>query len=135
MEQPKWDTPIEDLREFLQFAVPLRAATLAQDLRGYSPDETRRLLIGQVRSGGTALGSYGDALQFSDGRPRTGKRRDRVIRTTDDLVGGIAAAALLAQLDGLGGVWVFGDYYGTGSPECHPLAPVLDLPLSGPEAA
>ena len=31
MEQPKWDTPIEDLREFLQFAVPLRAATLAHD--------------------------------------------------------------------------------------------------------
>jgi hypothetical protein len=53
----------------------------------------------------------------------------RVIRTTDDLVTGIAAAALLAQMDGTGGVRVLGDWHGTPGSE-----PPSDKPLPGDAA-
>lgn len=110
MRQPEPPEAVEQLREFLRFAVPLRAATLIAD---HSPRELAALLPGMAMRAGAALGSYGDALQFSDGKPRTGRARDRVIRTADDLVTGIAAAALLAGPDG---ITILGDHYGPARP-------------------
>lgn len=98
--------PLDDLREFLRFAVPLRAATLIAD---HDPHVLAGLLPGMARRAGAALGNYGDALQYSDGRRRTGRARALVTRTADDLATGIAALALMA---GPEGVTVLGDHYG-----------------------
>lgn len=113
MRQPEPPDAIEQLREFLRFAVPMRAITLAHDHRHLRPAEMERLLIGWARAAGQVLGTNGDGLVFSGREPRTGRAQARVIRTADDLVTGVAAAALLAQLDGRGGVRVFGDWHGT----------------------
>ncbi|WP_310851541.1 hypothetical protein, partial [Streptomyces violaceus] len=123
MQQPKWEAPVEDLQEHLRFAVPLRAAALAHQIstQGYTRDEATRWLTGEARRAGSALGQ-GDILLFCDGSERTGRARAAAIRTTDDLVTGIAAAALLAQLDGSGGVTAFGDYHG--------VAPQTELPAA-----
>lgn len=127
MRQPKWDTPVDDLREHLRFAVPLRAATLAHQIstQGYTRDQATTWLTGETRRASSVLGQ-GDILLFCDGRERTGQARASAIRTTDDLVTGIAAAALLAQLDGSGGVTVLGDHYSPG-PQPEPAgSPTTD---------
>lgn len=118
MRQPEPLDVIEELRTFLSFAVPLRSADLAYKIKswGYSRAQTIAWLTSEAERAGVSLGGRGDALQFSDRTPRTGRARDTVVRTADDLVSGIAAAGLLAQLQGRGGVSVFGDYYGAPSP-------------------
>lgn len=131
MRQPSPPDAVEQLRDFLQFAVPLRAATLAHQYRDHPRREAERLLLGMARAAGTALGTYGDAMQFADRKPRTGRHRDRVIRSVDDLVTGVAAAALLAGPDGIA---VLGDHY--GPKVVAQVAPVVDVPLpEGGEAA
>ncbi|MGA5442268.1 hypothetical protein ACPCKW_22500 [Streptomyces griseoincarnatus] len=114
MRQPEPPDVIEQLRDFLSFAVPLRSAELAYKIRtwGHSRTQAVAWLTGQAERAGVSLGGRGDALQFSGRRPRTGRARDVVVRTADDLATGIAAAALLAQFDGRRGVSAFGDYYG-----------------------
>lgn len=78
-------------------------------------------LTSEACRGGTALGHRGDTLQYWDGRPRTGRVRDDVTRTADDIAMGIAAAVLLAQLTGAGTVEAFGLRWDVpGHP--HPVA-------------
>ncbi|KUN58872.1 hypothetical protein AQJ46_42120 [Streptomyces canus] len=117
MRQPEPPDVIEELRTLLSFAVPLRSADLAYKLKswGYSRAQAIAWLTSEAKRAGVSLGGRGDALQFSDRTPRTGRARDTVVRTADDFVSGIAAAGLLAQLEGRGGVTVFGDYYGAPS--------------------
>jgi hypothetical protein len=129
LRQPKWDTPIEDLREALRFAVPLRAASLAHQLhtQGYTRDKAATWLTSEAKRAGSVLGGKGDTLIFSTGGERTGRARADASRTTDDLVSGIAAAVLLAQLDGSGGVTVFGDHYGATPRQDPASSPAPDL--------
>lgn len=122
MLQPEPDNPIEQLREFLQFAVPLMIREL--EYRAARGEVSEAWLIGTARRGGASLGARGDVLLFSDRKPRKGWQRDAVTRTTQDLIEGIAAAALLAGPDG---VTVLGDHYG-------PARPGRDAD-SGPRAA
>ncbi|KIZ16891.1 hypothetical protein [Streptomyces natalensis] len=122
MRQPEPDNPIEQLREFLQLAVPLMIRDL--EYRAARGEVSEAWLIGTSRRGGASLGARGDALLFSDRTPRKGRQRDVVTRTTQDLVEGIAAAALLAGPDGID---VFGDHYGP-PPGPPPAAPSVPAP-------
>ncbi|MFF9787120.1 hypothetical protein [Streptomyces nigrescens] len=106
MRQPEPDNPIEHLREFLQFAVPLMIRDL--EYRAACGEVSEAWLIGTARRGGASLGFRGDTLMFSDRKPRKGRQRDAATRTTQDLIEGIAAAALLAGEDG---IEIFGDRY------------------------
>ncbi|MDH6522082.1 hypothetical protein [Streptomyces sp. SAI-090] len=117
MRQPEPLDVIEELRTFLSFAVPLRSADLAAKIKswGFSRTQAVAWLTSEAERAGVSLGGRGDVLQLSDRIPRTGRARDTVVRTADDFVSGIAAAGLLAQLEGRGGVTVFGDYYGASS--------------------
>ncbi|MBC7271981.1 hypothetical protein ACF09G_36140 [Streptomyces albogriseolus] len=136
MRQPKPPDAIEELRDFLSFAVPLRSADLAYKIRSWRYSRTQAItwLTSEAEKAGISLGGHGDSLQFSDPSTRTGRARDAAIRTADDLVGGIAAAALLAQLEGHAGVTAFGDYYGIAGAagaearETHPGTPTEDPP-------
>lgn len=122
MRQPEPPDAVEELRDFLSLAVPLRAADLAYKIKSwrYSRAQAVMWLTSEARRAGVALGSGGDALQFSPGHPLTGRARTRAVRTADDLATGVAAASLLAQLDGRCGVRVFGDYYGVRrDPDCE----------------
>jgi hypothetical protein len=91
MRQPRVDA-IDNLREFLRFAVPMRSISLVAD---HTPEQLEPLLIGMAKRGGAATGSYGDGLLFSGGN------RKIVTRAADDLVTGIAAMALMAGPDGI----------------------------------
>ncbi|WP_405533776.1 hypothetical protein OG592_42865 (plasmid) [Streptomyces avidinii] len=117
MRQPEPLDGIEELRLFLDFAVPLCGAETAYELRrwGHSPEQAKNWLRGEAERAGASLGEKGDALQFSDGRPRSGRARNRVVRTASELARGVAAAALLAQLEGKSGVEAFGGFYGVAA--------------------
>ncbi|MFF7644025.1 hypothetical protein [Streptomyces canus] len=117
MRQPEPPDVIEELRTFLSFAVPLRSADLVYKIKswGYSRAQAIAWLTSEADRAGVSLGGRGDALQLSDRAPRTGRPLDTVVRTADDFVSRVAAAGLLAQLEGRGGVTVFGDYYGAPS--------------------
>ncbi|MEU3990170.1 hypothetical protein AB0F24_17635 [Streptomyces platensis] len=144
MGQPEPDNPIEQLREFLQFAVPLMIRDL--EYRAARGEVSEAWLIGTARRGGASLGPSGNALLFSDRKPRKGRQRDVVTRTTQDLIEGIAAAALVAGEDG---IEIFGDRYapmprpvqaparpdrGSEPGQSAPLSDVLREPL-GPDTA
>jgi hypothetical protein len=53
-------------------------------------------------------GEPGDGTQFSDGRPRSERAQNRVVRTASELPRGVAATTLLAQLGGKRGVEAYG---------------------------
>ncbi|WP_331731268.1 hypothetical protein [Streptomyces sp. NBC_00073] len=114
MRQPEPLDAIDELRLFLDFAVPLYGADIAYRLRqwGHSREQAKNWLRGEAERAGGSLGENGDALQFSDGRPRSGRAQNRVVRTASELARGVAAAALLAQLEGKSGVTAFGGFYG-----------------------
>ncbi|MFC7983638.1 hypothetical protein [Streptomyces sp. NPDC057336] len=114
MRQPEPLSAIAELRLFLDLAVPLCGADIAYKLRqwGHSREEAENWLRGEAERAGGSLGENGDVLQFSDGRPRSGRAQDRVVRTASELARGVAAAALLAQLEGKRGVEAFGGFYG-----------------------
>lgn len=114
MRQPEPRNTIDELRDFLAFAVPLRSAEMAYNLRqwGHSRDQAVNWLRGEAQRAGVSVGVSGDVLQFADGQPRTGRAQLRVARTAGDLANGVAAASLLAQLEGEHGVIALGDYYG-----------------------
>ncbi|MFG2987584.1 hypothetical protein ACGFYQ_41495 [Streptomyces sp. NPDC048258] len=118
MRQPEPPGAIEELRAFLSFVVPLRAAELAHKIKGwdYSRAEAVNWLTDEARRAGVSVGAGGDVLQFSGGRPRVGRAQGRVVLTAGDLAIGVAAAALLAQLEGEAGVTVLGDFYGVAAP-------------------
>ncbi|WP_424891843.1 hypothetical protein [Streptomyces sp. XH2] len=114
MQQPKPMTAIEDLREFLRFAVPLRAAAL---LAEYPPHELESVLPALAQRW---YGNAGDTLQYRSDVPEV---RRTAIQTASDLTTGVAAAALLAGPDG---ITVFGDHYGpsgSGKPQPSPKMP------------
>ncbi|MEV7470157.1 hypothetical protein AB0O20_27190 [Streptomyces kronopolitis] len=114
MRQPEPLNAIDELRLFLDFAVPLCGADIAYKLRqwGHSREQAMNWLRGEAERAGGSLGENGDVIQFSDGRPRSGRAQGRVVRTASDLARGVAAAALLAQLEGKNGVEAFGGFYG-----------------------
>ncbi|MFJ9968737.1 hypothetical protein [Streptomyces avermitilis] len=114
MRQPEPLNAIDELRLFLDFAVPLCGADVAYKLRqwGYSREQAKNWLRGEAERAGGSLGENGDVIQFSDGRPRSGRAQNRVVRTASELARGVAAAALLAQLEGKRGVEAFGGFYG-----------------------
>jgi hypothetical protein len=114
MRRPEPLNAIDELRLFLDFAVPLCGADIAHKLRqwGHSRERAKNWLRGEAERAGASLGENGDVLQFSDGRPRSGRAQSRVIRTASELARGVAAAALLAQLEGKSGVQAFGGFYG-----------------------
>ncbi|WP_424892166.1 hypothetical protein [Streptomyces sp. XH2] len=114
MSKPEPRNTIDELRDFLAFAVPLRSAEMAHNLRrwGHSRDQAATWLQGEAQRAGVSVGTSGDVLQFADGRPRNGRAQWRVARTAGDLASGVAAACLLAQLEGERGVIALGDYYG-----------------------
>lgn len=114
MRQPEPLNAIDELRLFLDFAVPLCGADIAYKLRqwGHSPEQAQAWLRGEAERAGGSLGENGDVLQFSDGRPRSGRAQNRVVRTASELARGVAAATLLAQLEGKSGVEAFGGFYG-----------------------
>ncbi|MFD3940034.1 hypothetical protein ACFWSF_35130 [Streptomyces sp. NPDC058611] len=118
MRQPEPSGAIEELRDFLSFSVPLRAAELAHKITTwrYSRAEAVTWLTSECRRAGISVGGDGDVLQFSDGRPRVGRAQIRVAHAAGDLANGVAAASLLAQLQGQAGVRVFGDFYGVARP-------------------
>ncbi|MEU1152528.1 hypothetical protein ABZ369_05835 [Streptomyces sp. NPDC005918] len=117
MRQPEPLDAIDELRLFLDFAVPLCGADIAYKLRqwGHSREQAKNWLRGEAERAGGTLGENGDVIQFSDGRPRSGRARNRVVRTASELARGVAAAALLAQLEGKSGVEVFGNFYGVAA--------------------
>ncbi|WP_416960048.1 hypothetical protein [Streptomyces sp. Agncl-13] len=117
MRQPEPLDAIEELRLFLDFAVPLCGADIAYKLRqwGHSREQAKNWLRGEAERAGGSLGENGDVLQFSDGRPRSGRAQNRVVRTASELARGVAAAALLAQLEGKSGVEAFGGFYGVAA--------------------
>ncbi|RSS85587.1 hypothetical protein EF919_37890 [Streptomyces sp. WAC02707] len=102
------------MRLYLDFAVPLCGAEIAHNLKqwGHSREEAENWLRGEAERAGASLGENGDILQFSDGRSRSGRAQNRVIRTASEVARGVAAAALLAQLEGKRGVEAFGGFYG-----------------------
>ncbi|MFD0437386.1 hypothetical protein [Streptomyces chartreusis] len=114
MRQPEPLNVIDELRLFLDFAVPLCGADIAYKLRqwGHSREQAKNWLRGEAERAGGTLGANGDVIQFSDGRPRSGRAQQRVVRTASELARGVAAAALLAQLEGKRGVVAFGGFYG-----------------------
>jgi len=96
MRQPKWDDPIESMREFLKFAVPLAAAADPLAKRAELPadelglwEPRMRALIGR---GGEALVGYGDQLTHTARYPA---QRKLARTAAGELAYGIAAAALL----------------------------------------
>ncbi|MCL3999211.1 hypothetical protein [Streptomyces lavenduligriseus] len=105
---------VDELRIFLDFAVPLCAADIAHKLKewGHSREQAKNWLRGEAERAGGSLGENGDVVQFSDGRPRSGRAQRRVVRTASELARGVAAAALLAQLEGKRGVEAFGAFHG-----------------------
>ncbi|MET9733396.1 hypothetical protein ABZZ79_22905 [Streptomyces sp. NPDC006458] len=117
MRQPEPLNAVDELRLFLDFAVPLCGAEIAYKLRqwGHSREQAKNWLRGEAERAGGSLGENGDVLQFSDGRPRSGRARNRVVRTASELARGVAAAALLAQLEGMRGVEAFGGFYGVAA--------------------
>ncbi|WP_199806969.1 MULTISPECIES: hypothetical protein [unclassified Streptomyces] len=114
MRQPEPLNPVDELRLFLDFAVPLRGAEIAHNLKrwGHSREQAESWLRSEAERAGGSLGENGDVLQFSDGRPRSGRAQGRVVRTASELARGVAAAALLAQMEGRRGVEAFGGFYG-----------------------
>ncbi|WP_435060494.1 hypothetical protein [Streptomyces sp. bgisy060] len=114
MRQPEPLNPVAELRLYLDFAVPLCGAEIAHNLKqwGHSREQAENWLRSEAERAGASLGENGDILQFSDGRPRSGRAQSRVIRTASELARGVAAAALLAQLEGKRGVEAFGGFYG-----------------------
>lgn len=131
MRQPKLPEDLDALGDFLDFAVPLRAAGLSADLAGLSPEHATARLQGLCRAAGVSLGSKGDSIQFSDGKPRTGRQQATATRTLDDLATGVAAAAFLAGPDG---VTVFGRHFGPRHDVEHlPTSPDAPLQQCGPE--
>ncbi|MFE0775396.1 hypothetical protein [Streptomyces sp. NPDC058861] len=114
MRQPEPLNPVDELRLYLDFAVPLCGAEIAHNLKqwGHSREQAENWLRGEAERAGASLGENGDILQFSDGRPRSGRAQNRVVRTASELARGVAAAALLAQLEGKRGVEAFGGFYG-----------------------
>ncbi|GGS28825.1 hypothetical protein GCM10010269_79430 [Streptomyces humidus] len=129
MRQPEPLDAIDELRFFLDFAVPLCGADIAYKLRqwGHSREQAKNWLRGEAERAGGSLGENGDVLQFSDGRPRSGRAQNRVVRTASELARGVAAAALLAQLEGKSGVEAFGSFYGvTAGPAEADTARVQD---------
>lgn len=116
MRQPEPLNAIDELRLFLDFAVPLCGADMAHKLKGWghSREQAKNWLRGEAERAGAVLGENGDVMQFSDGRARSGRAQHRVVRTASELARGVAAAALLAQLEGLKGVEAFGAFYGLG---------------------
>lgn len=131
MRQPEPENPIEQLREFLQFAVPLMIRDL--EYRAARGEVSEAWLIGTARRGGASLGARGDTLLFSDRKPRKGRQRDVVTRTAQDLVEGIAAAALVAGEDG---IEIFGDRYAPMSRPVQGPARTRDgVTITHPEAA
>ncbi|MFE3560179.1 hypothetical protein ACFXKW_35770 [Streptomyces sp. NPDC059193] len=125
MRQPEPAEAIEELRDFLSFAVPLRAAELAHKMKGwpFSDAEAVNWLPAECQRAGVSVGGRGDVLQFSDGRPRVGRAQSSVVQAAGALASGIAAAALLAQLQGEAGVEVFGDFYGVAGPRREAVSP------------
>ncbi|MFE2271444.1 hypothetical protein ACFXB4_19625 [Streptomyces lavendulae] len=114
MRQPEPLNAVDELRLFLDFSVPLCGADIAYKLKqwGHSREQAKNWLRGEAERAGGSLGENGDVLQFSDGRPRSGRAQNRVVRTASELARGVAAAALLAQLEGKRGVEAFGGFYG-----------------------
>ncbi|MFI5775001.1 hypothetical protein ACIA74_42505 [Streptomyces sp. NPDC051658] len=127
MRQPEALNAVDELRFFLDFAVPLCGADIAHKLRqwGHSREQAKNWLRGEAERAGGSLGENGDVLQFSDGRPRSGRAQKRVVRTASELARGVAAAALLAQLEGKSGVEAFGGFYGLTARPPRPTACVL----------
>lgn len=108
MQQPKWDDPVGDLREFLLFAVPLAAADLLAKRAELPANEERfwePRMRGLIARGGLALGGHGDQLEHT---PRYPAHHKLARRAAGELVYGIAAAALLA---GPEGVDIFGTHW------------------------
>ncbi|MEU5958284.1 hypothetical protein [Streptomyces sp. NPDC047525] len=114
MCQPEPLNAFDELRLFLDFAVPLCGADIAYKLMQWEHpvEQAKTWLRGEAKRAGGSLGENGDVLQFSDGRPRFGHAQNRVVRTAGELARGVAAAALLAQLEGKRGVEAFGGFYG-----------------------
>ncbi|MCT2591114.1 hypothetical protein LHJ74_14550 [Streptomyces sp. N2-109] len=106
MRQPEPPDGAEWLADWLEYAVPLRIRDLEHRIA--TEHLTQEWLIGVARRGGASLGTYGDVMQYSDRRPRNGRQRNTVIRCTDDLVDGVAAAVILA---GPEGTTVFGQQF------------------------
>ncbi|MFE5871616.1 hypothetical protein ACFQ6V_23630 [Streptomyces roseifaciens] len=104
MKQPEPPDPIDELREFLRFAVPLRTAALIAE---YPPRELERVLPVLAQQW---VGYAGDTLIFPSTVPAV---RRTAIQTASSLATAIAAAALLASPRG---ITVFGDHYGPASP-------------------
>ncbi|MFD6967376.1 hypothetical protein [Streptomyces sp. NPDC059949] len=130
MRQPEPLDALDELRLFLDFSVPLCGADIAYKLRewGHSREQAKNWLRGEAERAGGSLGENGDVLQFSDGRPRSGRAQNRVVRTANELARGVAAAALLAQLEGKSGVEAFGGFYGlTARPTETDAARVQDV--------
>ena len=119
MRQPDPPDAVDELRDFLSFAVPLRAAELANKIETwrYSRAQAVNWLMSECQRAGISVGGDGDVLQFSDGRPRVGRAQSRVAHAAGDLANGVAAAALLAQLHGEPGVRAIGDFYGAAAPQ------------------
>lgn len=71
MRQPKPPDAIEELRDFLSFAVPLRSANLAYKIRSWRYSRTQAItwLTSEAERAGISLGGHGDSLQFSDPSP------------------------------------------------------------------
>nr|WP_024126878.1 hypothetical protein [Streptomyces sp. F2]AHE39642.1 Hypothetical protein pFRL4_409c [Streptomyces sp. F2] len=129
MRQPDPLNAVDELQLFLDLAVPLCAADIAYKLRkwGHSHEQAKNWLRGEAERAGGSLGENGDVLQFSDGRPRSGRAQNRVVRTASELARGVAAAALLAQIEGKRGVEAFGGFYGsTAEPAQSDQAPSRD---------
>lgn len=133
MRQPEPPAVVDELKDFLSFAVPLRAADLAHKIKTwrYSRAEAVNWLMSECQRAGISVGGDGDVLQFSDGRPRVGRAQSRAAHAAGDLANGVAAAALLAQLHGEVGVRVFGDFYGAADPQCE-AAPASPVPRQLP---
>lgn len=114
MRQPESSNVTDELRLFLDFAVPLCGADIAYKLKQWdlSREQAKNWLRDEAERAGGSLGENGDVLQFSDCRPRSRRAQNRVVRTASELARGVAAAALLAQLEGKKGVEVFGGVYG-----------------------
>jgi len=131
MRQPEPPNAVEQLRDFLFFAVPFCATehTYKIKSRPCSHSQAVAWLTREAERAGPTLGTCGDSPQFTPGHPPTATSAARTAGTAGGMVAGTAAASLLAQLDGRDGVSVFGDYYGirrnpVGLPNGSPPAPV-----------
>jgi hypothetical protein len=102
------------LRLFLDFAFPLCGAEIADNLKrwGHSREQAENWLRGEAERAGGSLGENAADLPVRDGRPRAGRAQGRVVPPAGELARGVAAAALLVQLEGKRGVEAFGGVYG-----------------------